>query len=83
MHKKRYVYSIIEQAILNSRYHGYRGGRVEIFDRRDRSGYPVMEANFLIPEEFMDGFINLFDEKSSNVPVIIDWHAPPGHHHNR
>lgn len=83
MHKKRYTYNIIEEEVRNPKYLGYRGGRVEVFDRRSGSEHPVTEARFLIPEELIGGFRELFDGKSSDVPVVIDWAAPPGHHHNR
>jgi hypothetical protein len=76
MKEKRYLYSVVEEMIQNPAYFGYRGGRVEVFDNKSKSGYAVFEARFLIPEEFMDGFRELFDFKKSDLPIMIRWDMP-------
>jgi len=71
--EKRYFYSIVEEAIQNPEYFGYRGGRIEVFDNQSKSSYPIAEYRFLIPEEFIDGFRETFDFKESDLPVMIKW----------
>ncbi len=70
---KRYFYSVVEEGIQNPEYFGYRGGRIEITDNKSKSPYPIAEAKFLIPEEFIEGFRETFDFKESDLPIIINW----------
>ena len=71
--KKRYFFSVVEEMIMNPKYDGYRGGRIEVYDRKDDSGYACYEARFLIPEEFMDAFRELWDFKESDKMPHIRW----------
>ena len=73
--ERRFFFSVIEEGIMNPDYKGYRGGRVEWFDKKDKSAksYASGEARFFIPEEFMGGFRELFDFKESDLPIMIDW----------
>lgn len=71
--KKRYFFSVVEEAILNPDYEDYCAGRVEVYDRYSKSPYAIYEARFLIPKEFMEDFRKTFDFKESNLPVIIKW----------
>jgi len=73
--EKRYFFSVVEECVMNPKYKGYRGGRIEWFDKKDKSakGYASGEARFFLPEEFMDGFRELFDFKESDKPIMIDW----------
>jgi hypothetical protein len=70
---KRYFFSVVEECIMNSEYAGYRGGRIEVYDNESDSSYAIGEARFFLPEEFMEGFRNVFDFKDSDKPVFIDW----------
>ena len=63
----------MEEGIQNPEYFGYRGGRIEITDTKSDSSYPIAEARFLIPKEFIVGFRETFDFKESNLPIIINW----------
>ncbi len=79
--EKRYYYSVIEEAVLNPQYEGYRGGRVEVFDRLSKEyekGYASYEARFLIPEKMFAAFRDIFDEEESDLPVFIRWTEPEG-----
>ncbi len=71
--QKRFFYNIVEETIQNPNYCGYCGGRVEVYDKKSASPYPIYEARFLIPEEFMSGFRELFDFKESDLPIMINW----------
>jgi len=71
--EKRYFFSIVEEVIMNTDYAGYRGGRVEVYDNRRNDGYASYEARLLIPEEFWEGFREVFDMKHSDLPVYIVW----------
>lgn len=75
---KRYFFSVVEEGIMNPKYKGYRGGRIEVFDKKRENGYASYEARFLIPEEFIEGFRELFDFVESDKPVYIDWREPKG-----
>jgi len=71
--KKRYFFSVIEEMIMNPQYKGYRGGRIEVYDRKEKSGYTCYEARFLIPEEFMEDFRKLWDFKEADKMPYIRW----------
>ena len=66
----KFYLSIIEEAIMNSDYDGYRGGRIEI--QRDGEDYHVGEGRFLIPEELCDKFRELLDFFESSKDIRID-----------
>jgi len=70
--RKRYFFSVIEEGIQNPKFAGYKGGRIEVYDRKSKSGYACYEARFLIPQEFIDIFRDTWDFKESDkMPYII------------
>lgn len=71
--KKKYFFSVVEEAIMNPDYFGFRAGRIEVFDRDDPSGYDIGEARFMIPEEFFEEFRETWDFKHSNKMPYINW----------
>ena len=71
--RKRYFFSVIEEGIMNSEYEGWRGGRIEIYDRNDKTGYACYEARFFIPAEFMESFRETWDFKESDKMPYIRW----------
>lgn len=71
--RKRYFFSVVEEMIMNPKYKGYRGGRIEVYDQKDKRGYACYEARFLMPEEFMDGFHKLWEFKESDKMPFIRW----------
>lgn len=74
--KKRYFFSVVEEMIMNPKYKGYRGGRIEVYDQKDKSGYACYEARFLIPEEFMDAFRKCWEFKESDKMPFVYWDYP-------
>ena len=74
--RKRYSFSVVEEMIMNPDYKNLREGRIEVYDNRDKSGYACYEARFLIPEEFMDSFLETWDSKESNKMPFIRWDYP-------
>lgn len=70
---KRYFFSVIEEGIMNPKYKGWRGGRIEVYDSRDKKGYACYEARFFIPEEFMYSFREVWDFKESDKMPFIHW----------
>ena len=70
---KRYFFSVVEEGIMNKKYQHFRGGRIEVYDTRDKSGYACYEARFFIPEEFMDSFRETWDFKESDEMPFIRW----------
>lgn len=71
--KKRYFFSVIEEMIMNTKFEGYRAGRIEVYDRKGKNNSGCYEARFLIPEEFMDAFRELWDFKESDKMPYIRW----------
>jgi hypothetical protein len=63
---KRYSFSGVEEMIGNPDYKNFKGGRIEVYDKKDKSGYACYEARFLIPIEFMDSFRETWDLKESD-----------------
>lgn len=76
MSEGRYFFSVVEECVMNPDYEGYRGGRVEVYDEQNNSGYAIYEARFLIPEEFFETFREMFDCKYSNLMPMIKWDYP-------
>jgi len=70
---KRYWFSVVEEAVLNTEYRGYRGGRIEVFDLTNDSSYSIYEARFLLPEEFMEDFYEMWDGRESDLMPMIRW----------
>jgi hypothetical protein len=71
---KRYSFSVVEMGIMNPKRKGLRGGRIEVFDSKDRSdGYASYEASFFVPEEFFESFRAVWDEKQSDKMPFILW----------
>jgi len=73
---KRFSFSVVEMGVMNPKYKGFRGGRIEVFDRNRGDGYACYEASFLIPKEFMESFRAVWDEKESNKMPKIIWDCP-------
>jgi len=74
--KKRYFFSVVEEVIMNPKYQDYRGGRIEVYDRKDKSGYACYEARFFIPKEFINSFRETWDFKESDRMPFIHWDYP-------
>jgi len=64
----KYFFSVVEEAIMNKDYFGYRGGRIEI--HREDQPYAVDEVRFFIPEKFMEDFRKLFDFKTTDKKIF-------------
>ena len=73
MKKGRYFLSVVEECIMNRTFDGFRAGRIEIYDEKKDTPYAIDEARFMIPEEFIEGFRELFDFKHTDKPIRIDW----------
>jgi len=58
---------------MNEDFRGYRGGRIEVYDRKAKSGYAVYEARWLVPEEMADEFIEVFDMKKTDKMPYLKW----------
>jgi hypothetical protein len=71
--RKRYFFSVIEETIMNPKYKGWRGGRIEVYDWKNKTGYACYEARFFIPEEFIESFRETWDFKESDKMPYIEW----------
>ena len=67
---------MVEEMVMNPKYDGYRAGRIEIRDRKEENRDACYEARFLIPEEFMDAFRDIWDLKESDKMPYIHWEFP-------
>jgi len=71
--QRRYLFSVVEEAVRNPDYKNFRAGRIEVYDNQDTSGYACYEARFMIPIEFMDAFMETWDTKESDEMPYIHW----------
>ena len=69
--EKRFFYSVVEELSFNRDYDAFRMGRVEIHDSHEKSGYPIDEARFIIPNELFPAFRKWIDFKESDNPIMI------------
>ena len=72
---KRYFFNVVESAVLNPNFEGYRSVRIEVTDRDSDSHYPIYEANVLLPAELMDAFIDVFDFKEADLMPHLRWNC--------
>lgn len=70
---KRYWFSVVEEAVLNVDFKGFRAARIEVYDTQSESPYASYEARALLPEELFDVFYELFDGKETDVMPYIRW----------
>jgi len=61
--KKKYFFSIIEEAILSpdKKYAGLRGGRIEIWD--NYSPYSIEEIRITLPADIWEALVEALDFK--------------------
>ena len=71
--KGRYWFNVIEEFVMNPAYQWGRGGRIEVYDSKSKSGYAVYEARWFLPVEFADKFREIFDFKSSDHMPFVRW----------
>ena len=69
----RYFFSVIEESVMNPEYRWGRGGRIEVYDSKDKRGYAMYEARWFVPVEFADAFREVFDFKYSDHLPVIRW----------
>ena len=70
---KRYFLSVVEECVMNPKYQWGRGGRIEVFDRRDKSGYACYEGRWFVPEETADAFREIWDFKEFDHLPYLDF----------
>ena len=73
---KRYYFFVVEEAIMNPDNKYYRGGRIEVYDCKDKGKYACYEARFLISmRKRRNGFQFKFNRRSTKkhyrVPITI------------
>jgi hypothetical protein len=51
---KRYFVSFVGEAVMNPRFSGYAGGRVEVFDQESPDGYACEEIRFFTKKPEFD-----------------------------
>lgn len=61
MKNKRYHFSCVEEMIMNENAQKFRGGRIEVYDSKSKSGYAVYEARWWLPIDIAERFYDLFD----------------------
>jgi hypothetical protein len=72
--EKRYFFNVVEECVMNPKYQWGRGGRIEVSEVGH--DYPIYEARFFLPCEFMEKFRDTFDFESSNHMPMISWKVP-------
>ena len=69
----RYNYSVTEEGVQNPKYaEKFSGGRVEVFDNLNDSGYAVYEWRFLMPWQALGGFIDWIEDVETDYPIMIN-----------
>lgn len=69
---KRYWLNVVEEAVLNPDYQWGRGGRIEVNDTQNTTGYPIEEYRFFVPVEMFAKFFEAFDGVETDYPVRVD-----------
>jgi len=70
--EKRYFLSVVEEGVMNPKFEGFRAGRIELHDKKTKSGYAVAEYRFCIPEELIDWFRDKLDFYETDMPIRIE-----------
>lgn len=57
--EKKYFISVVEEFVLNPDFHGFRGGRIEIYDGNNK--YAIWEFRIFLPERIFEKVREAFD----------------------
>lgn len=70
--KGRYYYSTVGYGIMSLLGERYRMGRVEIFDRKNDSGYQIDEGAYCMPFEAANQFEQFIENIETDLPINIE-----------
>ena len=70
---KRYTYSIVGMGIFSLLGKIYEGGRIEINDRKNDSGYPINEASYFIAKSDFEPFYKFFKDLETDYPIQLSF----------
>ena len=73
---KKYSYDVVEEMVMNEKYSGYAGGRIEIWDIESKEPYPIAEGRFLIPLEYFADFREWVENIKTDLPLYISIDKP-------
>jgi len=67
----RYYYSTVGYGVFNLLGERYRMGRIEIFDRKNDSGYQIDEGTYCIPFMAASQFEDFIESLETDLPIEI------------
>jgi hypothetical protein len=68
----RYYYSTVGYGVFSLLGERYRMGRIEIFDRQDKSGYATAEGTYCIPFVAASQFEDFIESLETDLPINIE-----------
>ncbi len=71
-HSGRYYYSTVGYGVFSLIGEKYRMGRVEIFDRKNDSGYQIAEGSYCMPFVAASQFEDFIESLETDLPINIE-----------
>jgi hypothetical protein len=71
-HPGRYSYSTVGYGVFSLLGERYRMGRIEIFDRKDHSGYAIDEGTYCMPFVAANQFEDFIESLETDLPINIE-----------
>jgi hypothetical protein len=71
-HSGRYSYRTVGYGVMSLFGERYRMGRIEIFDKEDRSGWAVAEGDYSIPFVAANQFEDFIESLETDLPIHIE-----------
>ena len=71
-HPGRYSYSTVGYGVMSLFGERYRMGRIEVFDRKNDSGYAVHEGAYSMPFVAANQFEDFIDSLETDLPINIE-----------
>lgn len=68
----RFCYSTVGYGVFSLMGEKYRMGRIEVFDRKDESGYAVHEGIYTMPHVAANQFEDFMDSLVTDLPINIE-----------
>ena len=71
-HSGRYYYSTVGYGVFSLLGERYRMGRVEIFDKKNDSGYQIAEGTYCMPFVAASQFEDFIESLQTDLPINIE-----------
>lgn len=76
MSNKRFSYETVGYGVFTLLGEKYRVGRIEIYDSKNKSGFPIEEGTYWFPHSVAHKFEEFIESLETDLPVYIRLGSP-------